>query len=167
MRSAAANGALLLAIAGSLLAWHFYPIWSGSAAAAKTAARQAVQGPLRNGIQAIESWSARDTASFAAALVDGKTYLGPELYAVMQSVRPDERTAAVLEHGRAMTDKWGQPLRFQFTAPVGTNGDWEVLAWSCGPNGIDEHGQGDDVAVCDTIVPWHSLPTPPRKQPNP
>ncbi len=43
-----------------------------------------------------------------------------------------------------LVDDWGKPIRLRVPGPVHNYG-WD--AWSCGPNGIDEQGQGDDILV--------------------
>jgi hypothetical protein len=46
-------------------------------------------------------------------------------------------------------DAWGRPLRFQKPGPV--HKGWDL--WSVGPDGIDEHGAGDDLLVGDNVWP--------------
>lgn len=47
-------------------------------------------------------------------------------------------------------DEWGQPIRFRVPGQVHTRG-WD--AWSIGPNGIDEQGQGDDILIGEDVAP--------------
>jgi hypothetical protein len=48
------------------------------------------------------------------------------------------------------TDGWGHLLLFHCPGPVHKHG-WDV--WSCGPNGIDEQGGGDDILVGEDLAP--------------
>ncbi len=57
------------------------------------------------------------------------------------NVRPDDR--------QVLRDEWGQPLRIQVPGPIHKRG-WDV--WSCGPNGIDEQGGGDDILVGEDVA---------------
>jgi hypothetical protein len=43
-------------------------------------------------------------------------------------------------------DGWKRPLRFSFDGNV-------VLVWSVGPDGVDQFGEGDDVAVEMVLKP--------------
>jgi hypothetical protein len=45
-------------------------------------------------------------------------------------------------------DGWEHPVLFRCPGPVHKHG-WDV--WSCGPNGIDEHGGGDDILVGEDV----------------
>jgi hypothetical protein len=56
--------------------------------------------------------------------------------------QPDARTEVVL-------DAWGRPIRTQIPGPVHRHG-WDI--WSCGPNGIDEQGGGDDILVGEDVA---------------
>ena len=47
-------------------------------------------------------------------------------------------------------DGWGRTLRLQCPGPVHRVG-WDI--WSVGPNGVDEHGKGDDILVGEDVVP--------------
>ncbi len=54
----------------------------------------------------------------------------------------DPRQALVL-------DGWGHAIRIRCPGPVHTHG-WD--AWSSGPNGLDESGQGDDILVGEDVA---------------
>jgi hypothetical protein len=51
-------------------------------------------------------------------------------------------------------DAWGTPIRLQAPGPV-HGGGWDI--WSCGPNGVDEKGGGDDILIGEDLWP---PPTP-------
>jgi hypothetical protein len=74
-----------------------------------------------------------------AWLVQGR---GPEWDETVNHIENETR---FLDHvGRTMRDMWGQELRYR--CPVaGRPKGYDV--YSIGPNGIDEHGAGDDVEV--------------------
>jgi prepilin-type N-terminal cleavage/methylation domain-containing protein len=42
------------------------------------------------------------------------------------------------------TDPWGTPYLWS-TMPLGDGSSFKVVVWSCGPNRMDEQGNGDDV----------------------
>jgi hypothetical protein len=59
--------------------------------------------------------------------------------------------SAVARNARDLVrDEWGQPIRFRVPGQVHTRG-WD--AWSIGPNGIDEQGQGDDILIGEDVAP--------------
>jgi hypothetical protein len=45
-------------------------------------------------------------------------------------------------------DEWRHLVRFASPGPIHRRG-WDL--WSCGPNGVDEGGEGDDIAVGEDI----------------
>jgi hypothetical protein len=47
-------------------------------------------------------------------------------------------------------DGWGRPLRYRCPGPIHPRG-WDL--YSVGPNGIDEHGLGDDILVGADTAP--------------
>ena len=57
--------------------------------------------------------------------------------------RPLNWPAEHLSAQGAMIDPWGTPYRFKLVAPPG--GRARMKVWSCGPNKIDEDGNGDDL----------------------
>ena len=46
-------------------------------------------------------------------------------------------------------DGWNRPVRYRCPGPVHTHG-WDV--YSVGPNGIDEHGGGDDILIGEDVA---------------
>jgi hypothetical protein len=46
-------------------------------------------------------------------------------------------------------DPWARPIRYCAPGPVHKHG-WDL--WSCGPNGIDENGQGDDILIGEDVA---------------
>jgi|SRR5579883_610164 len=50
---------------------------------------------------------------------------------------------------RAVCDSWGNPIRLESPGPVHRKG-WDV--WSCGPNGVDERGGGDDILIGEDMA---------------
>jgi hypothetical protein len=59
-----------------------------------------------------------------------------------------ERDASLRNY--LVTDQWGHPIRLRVPGHVHAQG-WDV--WSCGPNGIDEQGQGDDILIGEDVAP--------------
>ena len=59
---------------------------------------------------------------------------------------------ATIKFGEPNTraDGWGNLIRYRCPGPIHTHG-WDV--WSCGPNGIDEHGSGDDLLIGEDVAP--------------
>ncbi|MEZ0228025.1 MAG: type II secretion system protein GspG [Planctomycetota bacterium] len=52
--------------------------------------------------------------------------------------------------GDFMLDAWGHMVKYVRPGPVHRNG-WDL--YSVGPDGIDEHGQGDDILVGEDVAP--------------
>lgn len=50
---------------------------------------------------------------------------------------------------KPVRDAWGRALRLQSPGPVHRAG-WDV--WSVGPDGIDDHGGGDDILVGEDVA---------------
>ena len=46
-------------------------------------------------------------------------------------------------------DGWGRALLYSRPGPIHKHG-WDV--WSCGPNGIDERGGGDDILIGEDLA---------------
>jgi hypothetical protein len=59
------------------------------------------------------------------------------------------------EMERAARDAWGNPLLCRLPGPVHKNG-WDL--YSFGPNGVDEHGQRDDILVGENVAAVASGP---------
>ena len=51
--------------------------------------------------------------------------------------------------GHPLRDAWGHAIKVRCPGPVHTKG-WDV--WSCGANGVDEQGQGDDILVGEDVA---------------
>jgi hypothetical protein len=49
-----------------------------------------------------------------------------------------------IEKGAGALDAWGRKLVYRCPGPVHHQG-WDL--YSCGPDGIDDHGEGDDILV--------------------
>jgi hypothetical protein len=49
-----------------------------------------------------------------------------------------------------LQDAWHRPLIYRRPGPVHKRG-WDL--WSCGPNGMDEQGSGDDLLVGEDLAP--------------
>lgn len=47
------------------------------------------------------------------------------------------------------TDPWSQPYRIQCRST--DSGGYDIRVWSCGPNGKDENGAGDDILMAKKI----------------
>src|SRR5207237_599182 len=45
-------------------------------------------------------------------------------------------------------DAWGNPIYYRCPGPIHKNG-WDLI--SCGPNGVYEEGQGDDIVVGEDL----------------
>ncbi len=50
----------------------------------------------------------------------------------------------------AQRDAWNHPIYYRCPGPIHTRG-WDLI--SCGPNGIYEEGQGDDIVVGEDLPP--------------
>ncbi|MBI3724079.1 type II secretion system protein GspG [bacterium] len=51
-------------------------------------------------------------------------------------------------HGGVAVDAWGNPIYYRCPGPVHKHG-FDLI--SCGPNGVHEEGQGDDILVGEDL----------------
>jgi hypothetical protein len=49
--------------------------------------------------------------------------------------------------GAGCQDAWGHPLRFEWRRSHADRKCFCFAIWSCGPDGIDQRGEGDDILV--------------------
>jgi len=60
------------------------------------------------------------------------------------------------ERSHNYVDPWGHPYRIKITSQ--TTNEYRISIWSCGPNGEDETGSGDDVALESFIITVKPVP---------
>jgi hypothetical protein len=62
---------------------------------------------------------------------------------------------ASLLDGQPILDAWGHPILYRCPGPVHARG-WDLCSF--GPNGLDEHGGGDDILLGDDVAPVAASP---------
>jgi type II secretory pathway pseudopilin PulG len=71
-------------------------------------------------------------------------YPGPTLGDAIKALAADEK-GFIDSFPKTGLDAWGRPHLYQLSAD-----GRHVVIYSCGPNGIDDHGNGDDIVIrCD------------------
>ena len=134
-------------VAASLL------IGGGCAAPPEPARQSRYDAGLETAFTVVRSWSsfARTRGSVwkedqPMTGDDGSPYL------IRQSGCHSDRSPVHLRDGRELiVDAWGRPLRDSCPGPIHPLA-WDV--WSCGPDGVDDEGRGDDlVAGGDSEAP--------------
>ncbi|MBI3726509.1 hypothetical protein HY251_21505 [bacterium] len=112
----------LLALTGAVVALSVV-VWRGRALTHRRLERM-LEGSRQHALELSWEDSPRGTAQLAVGLVAERSHpFDPEREAV---------------------DAWGHPFRVKQNDPDG------ALYYSCGPNGIDEQGEGDDIGVYGT-----------------
>ncbi|MGE0706606.1 MAG: hypothetical protein AB7N76_05670 [Planctomycetota bacterium] len=119
-----------------------------------------VQGPPRrrtlSGRTAVAGWCELDKA--AAALVTlvllGAVLFGPLLRRWSPELAVRGHVAAFVAFAEARYQQQGTTLGLpEYQDPWGHLLCYDQFLYSCGANGLDEHGQGDDVPLVNNLVP--------------
>jgi len=98
-------------------------------------------------LRAIDWWLIDDPSAVQGYGLVGKTVQSPDLLQMIRSSPRGDIVTQMLESGRCLTDTWDHAVSLTFWRAGGAGPVLRVTIRSFGPNGVDEHGAGDDLTA--------------------